>query len=88
LFSKPTFPQLIQDGSDPPEEKQEMMEWQWHQVDHTQIICTSLQTNNHVSMSSLILAGCSSDIQPTVSKYGRQLVVVKELNWLVLHRGA
>jgi len=22
---------------------------QWHQLDHMQIICTSLQTNNHVS---------------------------------------
>jgi len=26
--------------------KQEMMGWQWHQLDHTQIICTSLQANN------------------------------------------
>ena len=24
--------------------KQEMMGWQWHQLDHMQIICTSLQT--------------------------------------------
>jgi len=24
-----------------------MMGWQWHQLDHMQIICTSLQTNNH-----------------------------------------
>jgi len=23
--------------------EQEMMEWQWHQLDHMQIICTSLQ---------------------------------------------
>jgi len=33
--------------------KQEMMGWQWHQLDHTQIICTSLQTDNHASTSSL-----------------------------------
>ena len=33
--------------------KQEMMEWQWHQVDHMQIICTSLQTDNQASTSSL-----------------------------------
>ena len=26
--------------------KQEMMEWQWHQLNHMQIICTSLQTDN------------------------------------------
>ena len=38
------------------------MGWQWHQLDHTQIICTSLQTDNHASTSSLNLlqAGCSS----------------------------
>jgi len=29
------------------------MEYQWHQPDHMQIICTSLQTDNHVSTSSL-----------------------------------
>jgi len=27
--------------------KQEMTGWQWHQLDHMQIICTSLQTDNH-----------------------------------------
>jgi len=42
--------------------KQEMMEWQWHQLDHMQIICTSLQTDNYASTSSLnfLQAGCSS----------------------------
>jgi len=30
-----------------------MMGWQWHQLDHTQIICTSLQTVNHASTSPL-----------------------------------
>jgi len=29
--------------------KQEMMGWQWHQLDHMQIIRTSLQTDNHAS---------------------------------------
>jgi len=33
--------------------KQEMMGWQWHQLDHMQIICTSLQTDNHASTESL-----------------------------------
>jgi len=33
--------------------KQEITEWQWHQLDHMQIICTSLQTDNHTSTSSL-----------------------------------
>ena len=27
--------------------------WQWHQLDHMQTICTSLQTNNHTNTSSL-----------------------------------
>jgi len=30
-----------------------MLEWQWHQFYHMQIICTSLQTDNHASISSL-----------------------------------
>jgi len=33
--------------------QQVMMGWQWHQLDHMQIICTSLQTDNHASTSSL-----------------------------------
>jgi len=33
--------------------KQEVMGWQWHQLDHMQIIYTSLQTDNHTSTSSL-----------------------------------
>jgi len=41
--------------------KQEMMSWQWHHLDHMQITCTSLQTDNHASTSSLnfLQAGCS-----------------------------
>jgi len=35
--------------------KQEMMGWQWHQLDYMQIICTSFQTDNHASTSSLKL---------------------------------
>ena len=33
--------------------KQEMMGWQWHQMHHMQIICTTLQTDNHASIPSL-----------------------------------
>ena len=29
------------------------MGWQWHQLDHMQIICTLLQTDNHASTSTL-----------------------------------
>jgi len=30
-----------------------VLEWQWHQLDHMQTICTSLQTDNHANTSSL-----------------------------------
>jgi len=33
--------------------KQEMMGWQWHQLDNMQIICTLLQADNRASTSSL-----------------------------------
>ena len=41
---------------------QEMMGWQCHQLDHMQITCTSLQTDNYASTSSVdcLQAGCSS----------------------------
>jgi len=41
--------------------EQETMGCQWHQLDHMQIICTSLQTDNHASTSPLtkfLQAGC------------------------------
>jgi len=46
--------------------------WQWHQVDHMQTICTSLQTDNHTNTSSLDFyrPGALPDAQPTVSKHG------------------
>jgi len=50
--------------------KQEMLGWQWHQLDHMQIICASLQIDNHASTSLLNFyrpAGLA-DAQPTVSK--------------------
>ena len=42
--------------------KQEMMGWKWHQLDHMQIICTTLQTDNHDStpLLNFLWAGCSS----------------------------
>jgi len=51
--------------------KQQMMGWQWHQLDHMQIICTSLPTDNHASTSSLnfLKADALPDAQPTVSKH-------------------
>jgi len=42
-------------------------EWQWHQLGHMQV-CTSLQTDNHVSTSplSFLQVGCPS-CRPTNS---------------------
>jgi len=47
--------------------KQEMMWWQWRQLDHMQIICTSLQTGSHASTSSLNI--CSPDALETPSQW-------------------
>jgi len=48
-----------------------MMGWQWHQLDHMQIIRTSLQTDNHASISSLssYRPGALPAAQPTASKH-------------------
>jgi len=62
--------------------KQEMTEWQWHQLDHMQIIYTLLQTDNHASSSSLNFYRSQTfpDTQPTVSKHeGRS-----SLDWSTL----
>jgi len=49
--------------------KQEMMGWQSHLLDHTQITCTLLgllQTDNYASISSL---NSLPDAKPTVLKH-------------------
>jgi len=63
--------------------EQEMMVWQWHQLDHMQIICTSLQTDSHASTSSLLFyrPDALPDAQPPVSKHWRHRhCTVKPLN--------
>ena len=49
---------------------QEMMGWQWHQLDHMQVICTLLQTDNHASTSSLIfyMSDAFRNAQPTCQR--------------------
>jgi len=51
--------------------KQVMVWWQWHQMDHMQIICSLLQTDNHASTSSLNYYRLDGlpDAQSTVSKH-------------------
>jgi len=60
--------------------KQEMMGWQWHQMDHMQINYTSLQTDNHVSTSSLIFyrPDALPDAQLTALKHRRRNVTINE----------
>ena len=45
--------------------------WQWHHLDLMQIICTSLQTDNHDSISPLSFyrPDALPATQPTASKY-------------------
>ena len=49
---------------------------QWHQLDHMQTICTSLQTDNHTTPHHSIFYRPDAlllDAQPTVSKHFRQV---------------
>jgi len=51
--------------------KQETIEWQWHQLDHMQIIYISLQTDNRANTSPLSLYRLDAlpATQPTSSKH-------------------
>ena len=48
-----------------------MMEWHWQQLDNMQIVCTSLQTDNHASTSPFSFYGLDAlpAAQPTASKH-------------------
>ena len=54
--------------------EQEMMGWQWHWLDHMQIICTSLQADSHASTSSLSFyrPDANPTAQTTASKHWRK----------------
>jgi len=51
------------------------MGWQCHQLDHMQIICTSLQADDHGSTSSLGVYGLAAlpDAQVTISTHSVNL---------------
>ena len=67
--------------------KQETMGWHWRQLDHMQMICTSLQTDNHASTSSLkfLQASCSS-WRPTNSD--KALHATGRWLWTLLNKNA
>jgi len=48
----------------------------WHQLDHMQTICTSLQADNHTNTLSLNLymPNALSDVQPKVLKHRRTIL--------------
>ena len=57
------------------------MGWQWHQLDHMQIICISLQTDNHAStlpLSFFYRSDALPATQPTASKQWRQKLIVNQ----------
>jgi len=65
LFSRTTRVSRYQKGKTSLDLNQarddEVLGWQWHQLDHIQTICTSLQTDNRTNTSLKFLqAGCSS----------------------------
>jgi len=47
--------------------KQEMMGWQWHQLDHMQMICTLLQIDNHHTLTTRFFTGQMLFLTPTNS---------------------
>ena len=50
------------------------MEWRWHQLDHMQIICTSLQTDNHAQVCNTELKDIArSTVKFVVLKNGKRL---------------
>jgi len=53
--------------------KQEMMGWEWHQLDATQIICASLQTANCTSTSSLNFLTPNQQRKSTEDNISQQL---------------
>jgi len=63
--------------------KQEMMGWQRHQLDHMQIICTLLTTDNHTITSPLSFYRPDALLatQPTASKYWRQNWTLQLYRW-------
>ena len=67
LFSRTTWVSRYQKGETSLDlnDAREVGVWarQWHQLDHMQTICTSLQTDNHANTSDAL-----PDAQPPVSK--------------------
>ena len=74
LFSRTTWYQKGKTSQDLNQARDDgVLGWQWHQMDHTQTICNSLQTDNNNNTSSLNLyrPDALPVTQPTASKHWR-----------------
>ena len=60
------------------------MGWQWHQLDHMQIICTSLQTDNHATTLPFSFYSWMPFLPPTNSTEGKVIVCHYALLLLLL----
>jgi len=71
LFSRTTWVSRHQKGKPFCILLEQMTGWQWHQLDHMQIICTSLQIDNHAHTSpfSFYRPDALPASQPTMSKH-------------------
>jgi len=72
LFSRTTWYQKGKTSLDLNQARDDgVLGWQWHQMDHTQTICNSLQTDNNNNTSSLNLyrPDALPVTQPTASKH-------------------
>jgi len=75
LFSRTTWVSQYQKGKtslDLNEARYDgVLDWQWHQLDHMQTICTLLQTDNYTNTSSVnyYRPDALRDAQPTVSEH-------------------
>ena len=75
LFSRTTWVSQYQKGKtslDLNETKDDgVLGWQWHQLDHMQTVCTSLQSDEHTNTWSLNFyrPNALADAKPTVSKH-------------------
>jgi len=73
LFSRTTWVSRYQKGKTSLDLNEALVDgvlgWQWHQRDHMQTICTSLQTDNHTRLSNFYRPNALPGAQSTLSKH-------------------
>ena len=64
-----------------------MMGWKWQQLDHMQIICTSLQRDNHANTLSLIFTRQVLFVMPNQQCQSTDALLHSSLNkMLTMHK--